>query len=357
MRMRTKVSIVTVVGAGVLLLAVVAVIFAFRTQVAYAQIDDSDVVINLNTHEGRVPEGEALLAQYTFNLQIAELECKAEVSYTAFEDTCFFRGEVWPEGTTNFSQEDDRVRQCEGRGMGVDRSFSKGSRNSKVIRYEFNQTSTSCPEGKYVWRVVLMGSTGSDENDEGTPTPDLLNKALEEPPLTSKSSRRRRQRQRQRHGRPRAAATRAAATRAATTPSDANGGGTSRPAIRSRQHCRPPQLRQQSDRDPDGQRRPSIRMSRPRPRRQHPPQRVSRSSCNNKYKRSPQPRPQPQPRPRQRDNRAATTRAKTKATTRDAATTRAAGSRHMSRPRPRHHHRHRRNSSHRRRSPSPCPKL
>ena len=73
MRMRTKVSIVTVVGAGVLLLAALAVIFAFRTQVAYAQSDEPDVVIDLNTHEGRVPEGEVLFAQYTFNLQIAEL--------------------------------------------------------------------------------------------------------------------------------------------------------------------------------------------------------------------------------------------------------------------------------------------
>ena len=39
MRMRTKLSIVTVVGAGALLLCALAVIIAFRAQTAYASIN------------------------------------------------------------------------------------------------------------------------------------------------------------------------------------------------------------------------------------------------------------------------------------------------------------------------------
>ena len=63
MRMRTKLSIVTLVGAGALLLIALAVISAPRAQVAHAQ--SPSVEINLNSYNGVTRQGQSV-AQYTF---------------------------------------------------------------------------------------------------------------------------------------------------------------------------------------------------------------------------------------------------------------------------------------------------
>ena len=63
MRMRTKVSIVTVVGAGALLLCALAIIFTLRTQTAYAQ-DPASVAISLG--EFTLPQGGSTYLVGTF---------------------------------------------------------------------------------------------------------------------------------------------------------------------------------------------------------------------------------------------------------------------------------------------------
>ena len=67
MRMQTKLSIVTLVGAGALLLTVLAVVIAPRPQTVYAhaQSDPPTVTIQLST-VGTMTQGGQLFARYTF---------------------------------------------------------------------------------------------------------------------------------------------------------------------------------------------------------------------------------------------------------------------------------------------------
>ena len=160
MRMRTKLSIVTMVGTGALLLIALAVIIAPRPQTAHAQDPEPTVEIRLSTGP-TITQGDQLFAKYTFNnLQAAE--CNAELSYIDFGDhgPCFHRGEVYTrEGeTTDF---DNRVRQCEAPDLGNDRSFSEVKTH---IGFSNNQFAANCPEGEYTLKVLLMGSTGDDES-------------------------------------------------------------------------------------------------------------------------------------------------------------------------------------------------
>ena len=61
MRMQTKLSIVTVVGAGALLLCALAVIFTLRAQTAYAQ-DTPSASISLGEFSVRQGDGTMLAA-------------------------------------------------------------------------------------------------------------------------------------------------------------------------------------------------------------------------------------------------------------------------------------------------------
>ena len=78
MKMRTKLPIVSLVGAGALLLTVLAGVIAPRPQTAYAQQnnDPPTVDIQLST-VGTMDQGGQLFARYTFsNLQSAALTCE-----------------------------------------------------------------------------------------------------------------------------------------------------------------------------------------------------------------------------------------------------------------------------------------
>ena len=79
MRMRTRLSIVTLVGAGALLLLIaLAVISAPRTKTVFAQETDPTVEINLNSYNGVTRQGQSV-AQYTFkNFQSITCDARME---------------------------------------------------------------------------------------------------------------------------------------------------------------------------------------------------------------------------------------------------------------------------------------
>ena len=173
--MRTKLTIVSLFGAGVLLLAVLSAISAPRAQIAYAQTGDPTITIvfssfvNDGTRDGQMKQGDQLFAQYTFG-NIQSVTCEADLSFINFgnQHACFHRSEVYPRNadTTNPA---NRVEQCEGSDFGHDRSFSPRTGNSRVIDFSQNQVSPDCPVGEYTLKVILMGSTGDDNPDTTAP--------------------------------------------------------------------------------------------------------------------------------------------------------------------------------------------
>ncbi len=170
--MQTKLTIVSLVGVGVLLLVALAAISAPRAQIAYAQ-DPPTVSIRFSSSyasgEGRMEQGEQLFAQYTFG-NIQSVTCEADLSFIDFGNlrACFHRSEVYPRNAdTNNSA--NRVEQCEGSDFGHDRSFSPRTGNSRVIDYSQNQVPPDCPVGEYTLKVILMGSTGDDDPDTLAP--------------------------------------------------------------------------------------------------------------------------------------------------------------------------------------------
>ena len=171
--MRTKLTIVSLVGAGVLLLAALAAISAPRAQIAYAQSPSVSIRFSasnpLSSGEGQMEQGGQLFARYTFG-NIQSVTCAADLSFINFGDlhACFHRSEVYPRNADTDIPE-NRVRQCEGSGLGNDRSFSPRTGDSRVIDYSHNRISPDCPVGEYTLKVILKGSTGDDDPD--TPVP------------------------------------------------------------------------------------------------------------------------------------------------------------------------------------------
>ena len=361
MQMRTKLAIVTVIGAGALLIAVLAVFIASRPQIAYAQNSQPTVQIGLNNVFGNATRGQPL-AQYTFkNFQSIACDVNDGNQHsTTFDDPCYHRTEIYHRGTNN------RAGECE-QGLSGNRSFSKGDGIERVIDSFHIILPRSCPEGQqYRLEVFLMGSNRVAVTSAtayfgvgvaAAPAPILTATPTRTPTATPRPTRR----PQPPPPPPPTATPTATATLTATT----------------RRQRRQQRLQMAATIRVAATRAVATRYSPTRPRRQprHRQQRVSCSSGNSKYQRCPQPRlqprrqprlqprlqPRPQPTPQQRQHKAAatkvaaTTRATTKAATTVAktkATTRVAASSHLSATR--HHHRHRRHSSHRRRSRSPC---
>ena len=142
-RMRTKLTIVSLLGAGALLLAVLAAISAPGAQIAYAQSPSVSIRFSssnpLSSDEGQMEQGGQLFARYTFG-NIQSVTCEADLSFINFGDlhACFHRSEVYPRNadTTNPA---NRVEQCEGGSFGNDRSFSPRTGDSRVIDYSQNR--------------------------------------------------------------------------------------------------------------------------------------------------------------------------------------------------------------------------
>ena len=172
MRMETKLPIVTVVGAAALLLAVLAVVIAPRSQTAYAQSQNNipptvSIVFSsyliTSTTEGRMEPGGQLFARITINnLQSEDLTClknednKGNHS-TAFTDPCYRRAVIYRRGSPSST-----VSACE-RGIGGRRSFSRGDGNLREFGYSQNQISPDCPVGEYTLKVYLLGSNHIDD--------------------------------------------------------------------------------------------------------------------------------------------------------------------------------------------------
>ena len=147
MQMRTKLAIVTVIGAGALLIAVLAVFIASRPQIAYAQNSQPTVQIGLNNVFGNATRGQPL-AQYTFkNFQSITCDVNDGNQHsTTFDDPCYHRTEIYHRGTNN------RAGECE-QGLSGNRSFSKGDGIERVIDSFHIILPRSCPEGNNIgWR-------------------------------------------------------------------------------------------------------------------------------------------------------------------------------------------------------------
>ena len=115
--------------------------------------------------EGQMEQGGQLFARYTFG-NIQSVTCEADLSFIDFGDlrACFHRSEVYPRNADTTIPA-NRVGQCEGTGLGNDRSFSPRTEDSRVIDFYHNQISPDCPVGEYTLKVILMGSTGDDDPD------------------------------------------------------------------------------------------------------------------------------------------------------------------------------------------------
>ena len=186
MRMPTKLLIVTVVGAGALLIAALAGIVASRPQIAYAQNPQPSVHIDLNNVFGNAKPGQTL-AFYTFR-NFQSVTCDKNVGgphHTSFDDVCYHRTEIYDRATNN------RNSDCE-QGLGGPRSFQKGDGIEFV--YKHAVLPSSCPtEGQYILKVILMGSDkvevasaieyfGVNVNPE--PTPIVTNTPTRTPTAT-----------------------------------------------------------------------------------------------------------------------------------------------------------------------------
>ena len=151
MRMRTNLLIVTVVGAGALLIAVLAVVIAPRPQIAYAQNPQPSVQIDLNNVFGNASYGQTL-AFYTFK-NFQSITCDKNVGgphHTTFDDVCYYRAEIYDRSTNS------RNSDCE-RGLGGDRSFAKEDGIER--KRDSGALPSSCPAGQqYILKVILMGS-------------------------------------------------------------------------------------------------------------------------------------------------------------------------------------------------------
>jgi len=117
MRMRTKLSIITAVGVGTLLLSVLTASFTFRAQTAYAQEEDvqtGDVHLSLLSHS--VSPGENLFGGYGFtNIPCKDKNGDGQCSYLdTFPSNFIFRVDILG-GDSSVSVEDDHP--CEGPGF------------------------------------------------------------------------------------------------------------------------------------------------------------------------------------------------------------------------------------------------
>ncbi len=182
MRMRTKLSIIYLVGTGALLLILLAVIIAPRPQIAHAQ--SPSVTIAWSASEAQMTQGGQLFAQYTFS-NVDSLTCDENVGgphSTTFDDPCYYMSKVLPRGDTPGG----KATQCQTSSFGSPapwRSFSQSGANPRIIRFGSNRISSSCPVGKYELKVTLAGS---DKGNTGvTQTESAYFEVIPSPPTAT----------------------------------------------------------------------------------------------------------------------------------------------------------------------------
>ena len=160
--MQTKQSIITLVGAGMLLLFALAVISFVPPAPTIHALSPSlqgetqpTVAIEFNTYNSKEEFGTPIHARLTFT-NFQDITCDKNdggTHHTAFDDPCYFQAEVHRR-----PPDSGRVSECEGTGLGGPRSFSKGTGVRKVIRFGLTSTPTDCPVGLYMLKVKLKES-------------------------------------------------------------------------------------------------------------------------------------------------------------------------------------------------------
>ena len=160
--MQTKQSIITLVGAVILLLFALAVIsFVPPAPVIHALSPSLQgetqptVAIEFNIYNSKEEFGTPIHARLTFT-NFQDITCDKNdggTHHTAFDDPCYFQAEVHRR-----PPDSGRVSECEGTGLGGPRSFSKGTGVRKVIRFGLTSTPTDCPVGLYMLKVKLKES-------------------------------------------------------------------------------------------------------------------------------------------------------------------------------------------------------
>ena len=160
--MQTKQSIITLVGAGMLLLFALAVISFVPPAPTIHALSPSlqgetqpTVAIEFNIYNSKEEFGTPIHARLTFT-NFQDITCDKNdggTHHTAFDDPCYFQAEVHRR-----PPDSGRVSECEGTGLGGPRSFSKGTGVRKVIRFGLTSTPTDCPVGLYMLKVKLKES-------------------------------------------------------------------------------------------------------------------------------------------------------------------------------------------------------
>ena len=160
--MQTKQSIITLVGAAILLLFALAVISFVPPAPTIHALSPSlqgetqpTVAIEFNTYNSKEEFGTPIHARLTFT-NFQDITCDKNdggTHHTAFDDPCYFQAEVHRR-----PPDSGRVSECEGTGLGGPRSFSKGTGVRKVIRFGLTSTPTDCPVGLYMLKVKLKES-------------------------------------------------------------------------------------------------------------------------------------------------------------------------------------------------------
>ena len=160
--MQSKQTIITLVGAAILLLFALAVISFVPPAPTIHALSPSlqgetqpTVAVEFNTYNSKEEFGTPIHARLTFT-NFQDITCDKNdggTHHTAFDDPCYFQAEVHRR-----PPDSGRVSECEGTGLGGPRSFSKGTGVRKVIRFGLTSTPTDCPVGLYMLKVKLKES-------------------------------------------------------------------------------------------------------------------------------------------------------------------------------------------------------
>ena len=157
MRMRTRLSIVTLVGAGALLLLIaLAVISAPRAQVAHAQSEYVEVsLLNDTVSPGDYLEGGALFQN---------MPCQQGVQNGNNQDVCnyldrFSAGISYRYDLFSGGSDAD---SCEGQGLGINRTLSGTYYDWKTRGPSPFRIDRDCPTGSYTIKLTVTYSGWSD---------------------------------------------------------------------------------------------------------------------------------------------------------------------------------------------------
>ena len=174
MRMRTKVSIVTMVGTGALLLCALAAIIAFRSQVANASVNpphgDHGPYVEIALLDTTVAPGEYL----SFGALFHGMPCQehSDQSLCNYEDKFAadlnYEYEVLESSSEVLESSSEPTIKCKFSGNNIiSRTLSGSYRHWKTLGPASYRISSDCEPGSYKIRLTLMHSSCPNLNDYG----------------------------------------------------------------------------------------------------------------------------------------------------------------------------------------------